>query len=91
MDSEVQTTAPMTMAAYLPKLALQPHRHQQRCEPMISVTSVMPEIGLLPVIAVASAATVVNRKANTKAITRPVSAICGALRRRPPGRPCAAG
>ena len=39
----------------------------------------MPEIGLLPVIAVASAATVVNRNAKTKAITRPVSAICGAL------------
>jgi len=46
---------------------------------MIRVTSVMPEMGLLPVIAVASAATVVNRKAKMKAMIRPVTAICGAL------------
>ena len=39
----------------------------------------MPEIGLLPVMAVASAATVVKRNAKTNAIARPVSAICGAF------------
>ena len=78
MDSEVQTTAPITIAAYLPNSPCRPTA-TSALEPMMSVTSVMPEIGLLPVMAVASAATVVNRKANTKAITRPVSAICGAF------------
>ncbi len=78
MASDVHTTAPMTIAAYLPNSPCRPTA-TSALDPTMSVTSVMPEIGLLPVIAVASAATVVNRNAKTKAITRPVSAICGAL------------
>ena len=64
MDSAVQTTPPSTMAATIPLVPLSPMA-TNTAEAMMSVIRVIPLTGLLPTMAIALAATVVNRKAMT--------------------------
>ena len=63
----------MTIAATMPALPLSPVTTSTRAV-MIRVMIVIPLTGLVPTIAIALAATVVNRKEITATITRPMSA-----------------
>ena len=81
-ESAVQTTPPMISAAAIPALPLSPTAISTT-DAMISVISVIPLTGLEPTMAMAFAATVVNRKAITPTITRPTSA-CQTFSTTPP-------
>ena len=65
MASAVQTTPPMISAAVMPAVPLSPAL-TSISELRISVISVMPDTGFVPTIAMALAATVVNRNEMTK-------------------------
>ena len=65
IDRAVQTTPPMTMAATIPLEPLRPIATKMTLA-TIRVIKVIPETGLLPTMAIALAATVVNRKAITR-------------------------
>ena len=65
----MQTTPPRTIAATMPDVPLRPMATNTP-EAMMRVISVMPLTGLLPTIAMAFAATVVNRKAITVTTTQ---------------------
>ncbi len=73
MESAVQTTPPITMEATMPLVPLSPMATKM-AEAMISVISVMPDTGLEPTMAMAFAATVVNRKAIRVTTTHATSA-----------------
>ena len=62
IDNAVHTTPPMIKAASMPEGPFRPTA-TMTTEARISVMSVMPDTGLLPTMAIALAATVVNRKA----------------------------
>ena len=81
-ESAVHTTPPITRAATIPELPLRPAAIRTT-EATIRVISVMPLTGLEPTIAMAFAATVVNRNAITATIRRPTSA-CHTLFTMPP-------
>ena len=68
MDSAVHTTPPMTRAATMPLVPLRP-TPTITTEARMSVISVIPLTGLEPTMAMALAATVVNRKAMTATST----------------------
>ena len=63
----VQTTPPIIIAAVMPPVPVSPALTSTR-ELRISVIKVIPETGLVPTMAIALAATVVNRNAMTKTI-----------------------
>ena len=58
----MQTTPPMTIAATMPEVPLRPMLTNM-ADAIISVIRVMPDTGFDPTIAIALAATVVNRNA----------------------------
>ena len=60
MESAVQTTPPMTSAATMPVVPFKPTA-TITTEARIKVISVIPDTGLVPTMAMALAATVVNR------------------------------
>ena len=62
MESAVHTTPPISSAATMPAVPRRPTA-TIITEVRMSVISVMPDTGLLPTMAMALAATVVNRKA----------------------------
>ena len=71
IESAVQTTPPITNAATIPLVPLSPTA-TRITDARISVISVIPETGFVPTIAIAFAATVVNRNeipATTKKAT----------------------
>ena len=68
IERAVHTTPPMISAAVMPAVPLRPML-ASTSELRMSVMSVMPETGLVPTMAMALAATVVNRKAMTKTIS----------------------
>ena len=70
IDNAVQTTPPIKRAANIPALPFNPTA-TITTEARISVISVMPETGFDPTIAMALAATVVNKKAIT--VTRRIA------------------
>ena len=78
----VQTTPPMISAAAMPALPLRP-TPMRMTEAMIRVIRVMPLTGFDPTMAMAFAATVVNRKAMTATMRRPTRA-CQRLLTTPP-------
>ena len=78
----VQTTPPITMAATIPALPFRPTATSTNAV-IIRVMMVIPLTGLLPTMAMALAATVVNRKEMTATISRPTSA-CQTLSTTPP-------
>ena len=82
MESAVQTTPPMSIAATIPALPLRPTA-TRTSEVMMRVMMVMPLTGLEPTIAMALAATVVKRNDITATISRPISA-CQTLLTTPP-------
>ena len=61
IDSAVHTTPPITNAATIPEGPFRPTA-TITTEAKISVINVIPETGLVPTMAIALAATVVNRK-----------------------------
>ena len=63
----VQTTPPIIIAAVMPPVPVSPALTSTR-ELRISVIKVIPETGLVPTMAIALAATVVNRNAMTKTL-----------------------
>ena len=65
MESAEQTMPPTTNAVMIPVAPLKPTEARMK-ELRISVIIVMPETGLVPTVAIAVAATVVNKKANKK-------------------------
>ena len=73
MESAVQTTPPITMDATMPLVPLRPMATKM-AEAMIRVIRVMPDTGLEPTMAMAFAATVVNRNAMTVTTTHATSA-----------------
>ena len=64
MESAVHTTPPITIDAMMPFVPLKPTATNTVLATM-SVISVMPDTGLLPTMAIALAATVVNKNAIT--------------------------
>ena len=79
IDSAVQTTPPMSRAANMPYWPVRPAATSTRLL-RIRVIMVMPETGLVPTMAMARAATVVNRKLITKTVIvaiRPSRSGCG--------------
>ncbi len=81
-ESAVQTTPPIMSAAAMPALPLRPTATRIN-DAIIRVISVMPLTGLEPTMAMALAATVVNRKLTTVTTSRPISA-CQMLFTTPP-------
>ena len=73
IDRAVHTTPPMMRAATMPAVPFSPTA-TITTEARMSVISVMPETGLLPTMAMALAATVVNRKAMTVTRSMPITA-----------------
>ena len=73
MDKAVQTTPPIIRADTMPAVPLNPVATKMM-EANISVISVMPDTGLVPTMAMAFAATVVNRKAMMPTNNRPMIA-----------------
>ena len=67
IDSAVQTTPPMIMAAIIPLVPLNPAL-TNTSELKINVINVIPDTGFDPTIAIAFAATVVNKKEITNTI-----------------------
>ena len=61
IESAVHTTPPITSAATMPEGPFRPTA-TITTEARISVINVIPDTGLVPTIAIALAATVVNRK-----------------------------
>ena len=61
IDSAVHTTPPITSAATMPEGPFSPTA-TITTEARISVINVIPDTGLVPTMAIALAATVVNRK-----------------------------
>ncbi len=72
-ERAVQTTPPMTIAATIPAVPFSPQATRMRLA-RIRVMMVIPLTGLEPTIAIAFAATVVNRNAITATISTPTSA-----------------
>ena len=68
-ESAVQTTEPITSATVIPASPESP-AFTRMTEPMIRVTNVIPDTGLVPTMAMARAATVVNRNEITNVIIR---------------------
>ena len=68
MDKAVQTTPPISKAANMPYSPVRPAATSTRLL-RIRVIMVMPETGLVPTMAMALAATEVNRKLITKTVT----------------------
>ena len=81
-DRAVHTTPPMMRAAAMPALPFRPTATRIR-EAMMSVISVMPDTGFVPTMAMALAATVVNRKDTMATMRRPTMA-CQTLFTTPP-------
>ena len=81
-DRAVHTTPPMMSAAAMPALPFRPTATRIR-EAMMSVIKVIPLTGFEPTIAMALAATVVNRNETSATITRPTMA-CQTLFTTPP-------
>ena len=77
MDSAVHTTPPITNAATIPSGPFKP-TDTITTDARINVISVMPETGFVPTIAMALAATVVNRKA-IPATNRIATTVCSRL------------
>ena len=73
IESAVQTTPPMIRAETMPAGPLRPTATRM-IEARINVIRVIPETGLVPTIAMALAATVVNRNAITPTKRRPMMA-----------------
>ena len=67
IDSAVQTTPPIIMAAIIPLVPLNPALTNTK-ELKINVINVIPDTGFEPTIAIAFAATVVNRNEMTNTI-----------------------
>ena len=65
-----QTIPPTISAVTIPAVPFKPTAAKMK-EERISVIIVIPDTGLLPTVAMAVAATVVNRKAKMKTISRP--------------------
>ncbi len=74
MASAVQTTPPITNAATIPSGPFSP-TPTITTEANIKVIRVIPDTGLLPTIAIAFAATVVNKKA-IQATNKTATAVC---------------
>ena len=72
-DSAVHTTPPITSAAAIPALPFSPTATRIN-DAMINVISVMPLTGFEPTMAIALAATVVNRKEMMPTINTPTNA-----------------
>ena len=81
-DRAVQTTPPMSIAAAIPAFPFNPTATRMS-EAMIKVIRVIPLTGLVPTIAMALAATVVNRNEITATISKPTRA-CQILLTTPP-------
>ena len=81
-ESAVQTTPPMIKAAAIPALPLSPTATRISAA-MISVISVIPLTGFVPTMAMALAATVVNRNEMIATISSPTTA-CQMLFTTPP-------
>ena len=73
MESAVQTTPPIIRADTMPAGPFNPTATKMM-EARINVMSVMPDTGFVPTIAIAFAATVVNRKAITPTSNKPMAA-----------------
>ena len=73
MESAVQTTPPIIRADTMPAGPFNPTATKMM-EARINVMSVMPDTGFVPTIAIAFAATVVNRKAITPTNNKPMAA-----------------
>ena len=73
IERAVHTTPPMMAAATIPEAPLRPTATIITDDSM-SVISVIPDTGLLPTMAMAFAATVVNRKAITATMSIPTTA-----------------
>ncbi len=69
IDNAVHTTPPITIDATMPRTPLRPTATKMPLDTM-RVIRVMPLTGLLPTIAMALAATVVNRNAITTTTTK---------------------
>ena len=69
IERAVQTTPPIIIAAVMPSLPLRPTLTSTN-ELRISVMRVIPDTGFEPTMAIALAATVVNRNEMIKTITR---------------------
>ena len=67
IESAVHTTPPIIIAAVIPPVPVRPAL-TSTSELRISVISVMPDTGFVPTIAIAFAATVVNRNDMTNTI-----------------------
>ena len=72
-DNAVHTTPPMMRAATMPAVPFKPTA-TMTTEARMSVMSVMPDTGLEPTMAMALAATVVNRKAMMVTSSMPTTA-----------------
>ena len=81
-ERAVHTTPPMISAATIPELPLRPAA-MSTTDAMMRVMRVMPLTGLEPTIAMALAATVVNRKLMTATMRSPTRA-CHTLLTTPP-------
>ena len=82
VESAVQTTPPMTIAATIPAFPLRPATTSTKAV-IIKVIMVIPLTGLVPTMAIAFAATVVKRKDITVTIRSP-SRACHILFTTPP-------
>ena len=73
MESAVQTTPPIIRAETIPAVPFSPAATRMM-DDKINVISVIPDTGFVPTIAMALAATVVNRKAIIPTINNPIKA-----------------
>ena len=73
IESAVHTTPPITSAATIPAVPFSPTATRMT-DARMRVISVMPDTGFVPTIAIAFAATVVNRKAITATTTKATTA-----------------
>ena len=73
IERAVHTTPPITMAATIPLVPLSP-TPTKITEAIIKVIKVMPDTGLEPTMAMALAATVVNKKAIMATTKKAISA-----------------
>ena len=67
MESAVQTTPPIRSVASMPERPVSP-REERRTAEMMSVVSVIPEMGVTEIIATAQAETEEKRKETTRVI-----------------------
>ncbi len=73
IDNAVQTAPPIINAATIPASPFKP-TETKMIEEMISVINVIPETGFVPTIAIAFAATVVNKNEMISTINKPIKA-----------------